>query len=288
MAEMNYESFRSAAQLHCDRKNIVNTDRYEVTVSVPEHVWFTLQSHPYHIAQNREIPYSRQVACWIARSSVTTVNAMLQEMSRSWPETRSGAENRPRTRSQENRTSENAFVSTFPFSNPYISRWCEENEQESTWRTRRNFLSPFRNKVSNTQVRRCFQGYHIPVHWKPQHVFAHSRPVPERWRRMSRIHPRGTIHTLGTRPNHVNILCNQPKRSKGCTTKTMKLPLAERWPISLEITWDKQISSKDILSGNFHALSNSNTCIVDPRFKRLHRGRVDGPCLGLVPDSIYK
>jgi hypothetical protein len=36
------------------------------------------------------------------------------------PETRSGAENGPRTRSQENRTSENAFVNMFPFSNPTL------------------------------------------------------------------------------------------------------------------------------------------------------------------------
>jgi hypothetical protein len=36
----------------------------------------------------------------------------------------------------------------------------EENERESTWRTRGNFLSPTRNRVSITPVRSCLQGYH--------------------------------------------------------------------------------------------------------------------------------
>jgi hypothetical protein len=52
---------------------------------------------------------------------------------------------------------ENSFVNIIPH---YLGRWCEEIEQESTWRTRGNFLSPLRNRISNTPVRPCFQGYH--------------------------------------------------------------------------------------------------------------------------------
>jgi hypothetical protein len=51
-------------------------------------------------------------------------------------------------------------------------------------RTRINFLGPFRKRISNPPMRPCFPS-------KPPNVFAHSRPVLERWRTGrtgSRIH----------------------------------------------------------------------------------------------------
>jgi hypothetical protein len=70
-------------------------------------------------------------------------------------------EHRPRTRSQENRMSENAFVNMFPFSNPTLPRqvvWRERTRINMA--DKRKLSQPFRNMVSNTPVRPCFQGYH--------------------------------------------------------------------------------------------------------------------------------
>jgi hypothetical protein len=57
------------------------------------------------------------------------------------------------------------------------SRWCEKNEQESTWRIVN--LSCWRRGF---RIRRCGRVSKdiIPVHSKPRNVFTYSWPVPER------------------------------------------------------------------------------------------------------------
>jgi hypothetical protein len=113
------------------------------------------------------------------------------ENPRAYSRRRSGAENRPRESNKRERIREHVPVPKFHATS---AGGVKRNEQESTWRmTRGNFLSPFQNRVS---IRRPGCGRvskdTILVHSKPRNVFAHSRPVPERWRTQSRIHPKGS------------------------------------------------------------------------------------------------
>jgi hypothetical protein len=106
-----------------------------------------------------------------------TLTSYIPRADRSYSRPRSGAENRPRTRSQENRTSENAFVNVFSLSNHTTS--AGGVKRTTNMADKRNI--PDQGLEYATECGRVSKDA-IPVHSKPRNVFQHSRPVPERWR----------------------------------------------------------------------------------------------------------
>jgi hypothetical protein len=93
-----------------------------------------------------------------ASHSTTTVKT------RAYSRPHSSAEHRPRTHSQENRTSGNAFVNMFPFSNPtpggVIMKRTNKIQHGGEEETLLAHPRMLQNMVSNTLMWPCFQGYH--------------------------------------------------------------------------------------------------------------------------------